>query len=156
MIQRGIKEGKIDGTEYEAFLDRLLGIEEQLDYDQLAREAEAAAYGEDFIPSEATPANVDAPFSIDKHPRQDVPEGKRPAAGASYSLGLSAIHNLTADNLAFADKMGGLAVPSIAVVPAGQPINGYGDITLIGGRPLADPQKVPVFDADAYMADWQR
>jgi hypothetical protein len=70
----------------------------------------------------------------------------------AFSLGLSAVHNLTAENLAFADRMGGLAVPSIAVLPAGNVIEGFGEITLIGGRRLADPRENPVFDADAYTA----
>jgi hypothetical protein len=71
------------------------------------------------------------------------------------SLGnrMMAVHNLTADNLAFADKMGGLAVPSIGVVTenAGA-VDGFGEITLIGRKPLADPAKERVFSSDAYTA----
>ena len=63
---------------------------------------------------------------------------------------LSVLHSLSTDNLLFADEMGGLAVPSLAVVPDGQAMEGYGDITLIGTKDLADPEETPVFDADAY------
>lgn len=64
---------------------------------------------------------------------------------------LSAVHNLSADNLEFAAKMGGIAVPSIAVLPESSDIpNAFGEITLIGDQKLADPDQVPVFDADAY------
>ena len=63
---------------------------------------------------------------------------------------LSSLHNLTSENLIHADELGGLAVPSIAVVKGDMATRGYGDITLIGTKELADPEQVPVFDADAY------
>lgn len=63
---------------------------------------------------------------------------------------LSAIHQLTPENLKFSDEMGGISVPSIAVLPEGIPLKGYGDITLIGRKAMGDPSVVPVFDADAY------
>lgn len=78
--------------------------------------------------------------------------GPLPTTASSYSISLTALHNLSEENLKFADQMGGLAVPSIAVVPSGNVIDGFGEITLIGGRPLADPSANPVFDADAYTA----
>lgn len=66
---------------------------------------------------------------------------------------LSAVHQLSAENLKIAGEMGGLPAPSIAVVPEGSgALTGYGDVTLIGGRELADPTLNPVFDADAYTA----
>lgn len=66
---------------------------------------------------------------------------------------LSAIHNLSAENLVFSDKMGGIAVPSIGVVTdeAGG-VDGFGEITLIGTKELADPRAEPVFSSDAYSA----
>ena len=63
---------------------------------------------------------------------------------------LSALHNLSSENLLHADELGGLALPSIAVVPEDVAVEGYGDVTLIGTRELGDPKEVPVFDADAY------
>lgn len=63
---------------------------------------------------------------------------------------LQALHNLTASNLTFADKLGGLAVPSVAVLPEDRALTSFGEITLIGSEDLGDPQQVPLFDADAY------
>jgi hypothetical protein len=66
---------------------------------------------------------------------------------------LAAIHQLSAENLQMADRMGGLALPSVAVTTAEMgALKGYGEVTLIGGRELADPIQNPVFDADAYTA----
>lgn len=59
-------------------------------------------------------------------------------------------HNLSSENLIFADKMGGLALPSLAITPEHVGHEAYGDILLIGKAELADPSKVPVLDADAY------
>ncbi|NYT44606.1 hypothetical protein H0A64_07170 [Alcaligenaceae bacterium] len=66
---------------------------------------------------------------------------------------LMAVHNISADNLLFADEMGGLAVPSVGVVTedAGS-VEGFGEITLIGTRPLVDPAQERVFSSDAYTA----
>lgn len=59
-------------------------------------------------------------------------------------------HNLTSENIAKADELGGLAVPSMAVMPEGQPFTGFGEVTFIGTDELADPTKMPLFDADGY------
>lgn len=65
---------------------------------------------------------------------------------------LSVLHNLSAENLLFADKMGGLALPSLGVVTSDVAYTGFGDITLIGNPELGDPTQVPIFDADAFTA----
>lgn len=66
---------------------------------------------------------------------------------------LMAINNLSADNLLFADRMGGIAVPSIGVITdQGGGVEGFGEITLIGTKDLADPSAEPVFSSDAYTA----
>lgn len=60
-------------------------------------------------------------------------------------------HNLTADKLLEADKLGGMPVPSLAISKTGQPLDKFGDITLIGGKEMATPSaKNPVFRSDAY------
>ena len=62
-------------------------------------------------------------------------------------------HNLTADNLLHAVKMGGIAVPSLAVTKKDNPLTGFGEITLIGDKALADPKGyagTKVFGADIY------
>ena len=64
----------------------------------------------------------------------------------------SALHNLTAENLKFADEIGGFAVPSIGVVTGEMGIEGMGEITLIGTKDLGDPTQVEVYDADAYTS----
>jgi len=69
---------------------------------------------------------------------------------------MQAIHNLTADNLTFADKKGGLPSPSIAVLPKGMGMDDFGEITLIGSEELGDPQQVPLYDADAYAVRYPR
>ncbi len=88
------------------------------------------------------PNNPDIRFSLSEAPQQPR---------------LSAIHNISADGLAYADQMGGLAVPSIGVITeqAGG-VEGFGEITLIGRRGLADPAQEAVFSADAYTVRFPR
>jgi hypothetical protein len=62
-------------------------------------------------------------------------------------------HNLTAENLLHAAKMGGIAVPSLAVTTKNEPLTGFGEITLIGSVSMADPKGyagTKVFGADIY------
>lgn len=60
-------------------------------------------------------------------------------------------HNLTQDNLKFADENGGLAVPSLATTKKDNPIDGFGDVTMIGDEALAKPSRDhKVFGADIY------
>jgi hypothetical protein len=89
-------------------------------------------------------------------PEYSHPEGLFPKTEESKPYKMSAIHKISEDGLLFADKMGGLAVPSIAVVKAGTGIQGFGNITLVGGRNLADPRENPVFTGDAYTQRFPR
>ncbi len=93
---------------------------------------------EDQVGRPRQPGEEEPQFSLEQAPVQ----GPR----------LSALHNLTSENLIAADRMGGLPVPSVAVVTDEMGMEGYGDITLIGGRDLADPTKNEVYDADAYSS----
>jgi hypothetical protein len=62
-------------------------------------------------------------------------------------------HNLTASNLVKADRLGGLPVPSLAISRAANPMDNFGEITLIAPKEFANPSaKNPVFRADAYTA----
>jgi len=78
--------------------------------------------------------------------------------GVRYSVkgddrDLMITHNLTAANLMHAHKMGGIAVPSLAVVKNDSAIEGFGEITMIGSKAMADPKgyaKTQVFGADIY------
>jgi hypothetical protein len=75
---------------------------------------------------------------------------------------MMAVHSLTEDKLAFADKMGGFASPSIGVVTETKGgVDGFGGITLIGTRGLGDPATSRVFSGDAWSprhpkADWPK
>lgn len=62
-------------------------------------------------------------------------------------------HNVTAANVLHAMKMGGFPVPSLAITRAGESITGFGEITLIGSKEIADPRGyagTKVFGADIY------
>lgn len=73
------------------------------------------------------------------------------AAAAKAALPrLSALHNITEEKLARSLDLGGLPVPSIAVVPEQVPFTDFGPITLIGKQSLGDPATSRVYSADAY------
>lgn len=62
-------------------------------------------------------------------------------------------HSITAEKLKHAMSLGGLPVPSLAITRENQGITGFGDITLIGHKDMADPRgyaKTNVFGADVY------
>ena len=60
-------------------------------------------------------------------------------------------HNLSSEKLYGANRLGGLPVPSLAINKAGSPMEGFGDISLIGAKEMAIPSRNnPVFAADAY------
>lgn len=66
---------------------------------------------------------------------------------------LIAHHNLSADKLLGADKLGGMPVPSLAISKASDPLTNFGEITLIAPQEMAVPSaKNPVFRSDAYTA----
>ncbi len=66
-------------------------------------------------------------------------------------------HNLTPDNLAHAERMGGLPMPSLGVAKTGQPIEGYGDIVLIGDKQMAKSSaRNPVAPADSYTVRYPK
>lgn len=62
-------------------------------------------------------------------------------------------HNLSGNNLLHAVRMGGIPVPSLAVTKKDMAMTGFGEITLIGSRAMADPKgyaKTKVFGSDIY------
>lgn len=66
---------------------------------------------------------------------------------------LVTIHNLSPENLRHAEKMGGLAVPSMAIARVEHPPTGFGKISLIADKDLIDPaasSQNRVFNADIY------
>lgn len=83
------------------------------------------------------------------------------ADGAQFSLrepveqvrDLVAVHGLTEQNLRGALALGGLPMPSIAVVKAAQGHSKYGPISMVFGRESIDPQVDPrnkIYGGDAY------
>tara|TARA_R110000772_G_scaffold143235_2_gene252765 strand:- start:3140 stop:16354 length:13215 start_codon:yes stop_codon:yes gene_type:complete len=73
-------------------------------------------------------------------------QSERVAAGKK----LQAIHNLSPENLKFADEMGGIPSPSIAIVREGQALDGFGDISLLAPREMIDKGRAQIFDSDAW------
>ncbi|HAZ61018.1 MAG TPA: hypothetical protein DCY89_05530 [Gammaproteobacteria bacterium] len=67
------------------------------------------------------------------------------------ALRMMAVHNLSAESLLFAGRMGGLAMPSVAVSTADLPLDTFGEVTLLAPRGMVDPRAgARVFDADVY------
>lgn len=68
-------------------------------------------------------------------------------------------HNLTVANLMHAARLGGIPVPSLAIVKADDPLLNFGEITLIGRKEMADPRgyaRTRVFGADIYSPRYPR
>lgn len=67
-------------------------------------------------------------------------------------------HNISEEKLRHTLKMGGLPVPSIAISRKEFPLEGFGEITLIGDSNLIDPttKTNKVFNADAYSKRYPR
>jgi hypothetical protein len=66
---------------------------------------------------------------------------------------LVALHNLSSDKLDACHTLGGIPLPSLAVLPAGWQFGAYGKITLIAKPELADPAESPetrLFSTDVY------
>jgi len=121
-------------------------------YTRLAGEQEARAVQAKLKHPEMTPyealmaeeGKIDAPIVR-------YGDGVMRSDGASEYEKMLVHHNLTADNIHHADKMGGLAVPSIAITKESEPLLEYGDITLIGDKNMVSPARnVKVYGADIY------
>lgn len=83
--------------------------------------------------------------------RAEGVQGGQVLSQSENERNLIVAHNLTADNLRNALEIGGLPVPSLAITKVDTPIQGFGDITLVGDKSLATPSaKNPVFNADVY------
>lgn len=146
-LNRAIREARAAGEPLaiDEFLQRVTGIAPQV---EAAQEVEQQA-ADIYIP----PEDEDLmPFNLWSFSMQEGLAAHKLTPEELEGFRLSTLHNLTLENLRHADKYGALPVPSIAVVPVGQSIEGFGEITLIGSRALGDPAQVPVFDADAYTA----
>ena len=64
---------------------------------------------------------------------------------------LLVMHNISPEKLKYADRLGGLPVPSLGIGKVSSPYASFGDITLIAPKEFAQPSsKNPVFRSDAY------
>lgn len=62
---------------------------------------------------------------------------------------LLTIHHLAAHDIVEADHLGGLPSPSLGITRLDTPFLGFGEISLIGTRDMADPRHTPVYPCDA-------
>lgn len=66
---------------------------------------------------------------------------------------LVGVHNLWVEYLLFADEMGGLPMPSLAIINPNIPFVKYGEVTLVAPKEMYDPKesaKNKVFNRDVY------
>ncbi|MBF1085084.1 hypothetical protein [Solobacterium sp.] len=63
---------------------------------------------------------------------------------------LVAYHNMSADSLSKALKLGGLPVPSVAITKKDIEYNNFGDISLVIPKEVIDPKTTPIFSRDAW------
>lgn len=63
---------------------------------------------------------------------------------------LVAYHNMSADSLSKALKLGGLPVPSIAITNKDIDYNNFGDISLVIPKEVIDPKTTHIFSRDAW------
>jgi hypothetical protein len=61
------------------------------------------------------------------------------------------VHNLKSHRLADIEKLGGLPVPSTAIIKPSQGFTNFGDITMVAPKEMAQPSRTnPTFAADVY------
>lgn len=63
---------------------------------------------------------------------------------------LVAYHNMSADSLSKALKLGGLPVPSVAITNKDVEYNNFGDVSLVIPKEVIDPKTTPIFSRDAW------
>lgn len=115
-----------------------------------ARRANAPAFNQSAINSEATSAQQQR-VSATGYTQTAYNQAQAATQNVAPADPLIVAHNLSAENILAAQQIGGLAVPSLAITKAGSPLQGFGEVTLIGGQDMAAPSaKNPVFDADVY------
>lgn len=138
------KGGKTVGQMAQALGEKGI-IGKELDEDELA----------DLIDKESKEANkVRARYGEQIYKRVRSKLRQAAALKQASQKELVAVHNLTATNLKHADKMGGMAVPSMAIVKAEHGLDNFGEITLVAAKDLVDPSRAStkVFNSDIYSA----
>ena len=79
-----------------------------------------------------------------------VLENQKGYAQKKDTRNLVAYHNISADGLSKALKLGGLPVPSIAITNKDVEYNNFGDISLVIPKEVVDPKTTPIFSRDAW------
>ena len=79
-----------------------------------------------------------------------VLENQKGYAQKNDTRNLVAYHNISADGLSKALKLGGLPVPSIAITNKDIEYNNFGDISLVIPKEVVDPKATPIFSRDAW------
>lgn len=80
-------------------------------------------------------------------------------AESEYQRDLMVTHNISANGIMHAHKMGGLPLASVAVAKQSNPLTNFGEVTLIGSRDYIDPKgtnKAKVFGSDIYSPRYPR
>lgn len=80
-------------------------------------------------------------------------------AKSEYQRDLMVTHNISANGIMHAHKMGGLPLASVAVAKQSNPLTNFGEVTLIGSRNYIDPKgvnKAKVFGSDIYSPRYPR
>ena len=137
------------------------------------------AYGQgNRVPDEAASEMYDANLISGSNTEDMIEALKREAGITADTMGKNAkyrtqeeknlvvLHNISSEKLRHADKIGGLAMPSLAVSRTEHPIEGFGEISLIGNPEMAIPSReTKVFNADkyspryptvSYQVDWNK
>jgi len=104
---------------------------------------------------QASQMEMGAPGGVEGFGRGQKGQGSLFEGKATYGDKKDLIiqHNVTAENILHAEKIGGFPVPSLAITKKDKGITGFGDITLIGDKSMADPKgyaKTQVFGSDVY------
>ena len=83
---------------------------------------------------------------------KEMPLERSIVEGTPVPKNMVITHNLSVDALVNADKIGGLPMPSLAVTKNTNPLDGFGDITLVAKPETFDPKnaKNRFFNADIY------
>lgn len=92
------------------------------------------------------------PVTVKNSETADLQPGQQKMNQGAGEKNLVAMHNIASGGLLHADRMGGLAVPSLSVGKTEHPLEGFGEITLLADKSLIDPKKASnkVFNADIY------
>lgn len=101
---------------------------------------------------------------IEQYNRNDKEKGGIDDSSIKFSRELpdntlAIVHNLSLDNLIHADKIGGIAVPSVAVVDKNYMMDSFGEITLIGDKNHFGPEASSenrFFNTDIYSPRYPR